>query len=82
MSVQEILSAIRELPEPERQEVLDAIEAEREREVGEWDRLTEAEEARVRALVQEGLESGPPTPLDMQEVIREARAEWEARQRR
>ncbi|HEU0045926.1 hypothetical protein [Sphingomonas sp.] len=35
--------------------------------------------SRLRALIQEGLESGPSEPLDMDAIRREARAAWEAR---
>ena len=43
------------------------------------DYLTRLEE--LRALIQEGLDSGPSEPLDMEAIKREARAEWEAEQR-
>lgn len=35
--------------------------------------------ATLRALIQEGLDSGPSEPLDMEAIKRDARAVWEAR---
>lgn len=32
----------------------------------------------LRRLIQEGLDSGPSSPLDMDEVKQEARRRWEA----
>ena len=33
---------------------------------------------RLRELIQEGIDSGPSEPLDMEKIKRDARAEWEA----
>lgn len=91
MSVEEILTTIAKLPDEQRRQVYAALDEQRglvwvpeyraEQETNEWDNLTPQEETRLKALIQEGLESGPATPLDMDEIIREARAEWEAEQR-
>jgi Arc/MetJ-type ribon-helix-helix transcriptional regulator len=43
------------------------------------DYLTRLEE--LRALIQEGLDSGPAEPLDIEAIKQEARAEWQAGQR-
>lgn len=45
---------------------------------GAMDEETGLPLATLRALIQEGLDSGPPEPLDMEEIKREARARWEA----
>jgi antitoxin ParD1/3/4 len=43
----------------------------------ERDHLREWKRERLRELIKEGIESGEATPLDMGEIKREARAEWE-----
>lgn len=44
-----------------------------------YDALTPAQLDKLRDLVQEGIDSGDAGPLDIDEIIREARAKWEAR---
>lgn len=46
----------------------------------ERDQEREARLRDLRQAVQEGIDSGPSEPLDMREIKRTARAEWEARQ--
>lgn len=49
----------------------------------EWyENLNPAQIDKLRAMVQEGIDSGDAGPLDMEAIKREARAEWEARKQR
>lgn len=41
------------------------------------DRLHEMRLAELRAEIQEGLDSGPTTPMDMEKIKVEARKQWE-----
>ena len=47
-----------------------------------YDSLTPAQLVELRAMVQEGIDSGDAGPLDIDDVKREARAEWETREQR
>ena len=40
------------------------------------ERLREIKLEALRERIQEGLDSGPATPLDMEEIKKEARTEW------
>lgn len=46
----------------------------------ERDQEREAKLAWLRQAIQEGIDSGPSRPLDMEAIKRQARAEWEAEQ--
>lgn len=47
----------------------------------ERDRVREKKLADLRKAIQEGIDSGPPEPWEgMEEIKRQARAEWEAAQ--
>ncbi len=46
----------------------------------ERDQLRQAKLRDLHAAIDEGINSGDFEPLDMQEIKREARAEWEAEQ--
>lgn len=67
--MQDAIERLRELPDEAQGEIAPRLHG----------YLTRLEE--LRALIQEGLDSGPAEPLDMEAIKREARAELEAERR-
>lgn len=63
-TMQDAIERLRALPESAQEEIAPRLN----------DYLTRLEE--LRALVQEGIDSGPAETLDMDAIKREARAEW------
>lgn len=63
-TMQDAIERLRALPESAQEEIAPRLN----------DYLTRLEE--LRALVQEGIDSGPAETLDMDVIKREARAEW------
>lgn len=68
-AMQDAIERLKSLPDAAQDEIAPRLN----------DYLTRLEE--LRALIQEGLDSGPAEPLDIEAIKQEARAEWQAGQR-
>lgn len=79
---QKFLEAMAALPEGLREAAAAEFRHElAERQQDPLANLTPAQEEHLRRLIQQGLDSGPATPLDMQEILQEAHRRWEASRR-